>query len=417
MREDLRVSVCSERRLGWRRATAMGLALVGLCLAAPSALHAQEDTLRLLYWQAPTVVNPHLSIGTKDLSASRIVYEPLASFDKDGHLVPLLAAEIPSLKNGGVAADGRSVTWKLKEGVKWADGAPFTADDVLFTFEYASNPAVGSTTSATYGIVRDVEVIDDHRVKVHFKEPTPAWALPFVGVNGMIIPRHLFEDYNGANAQEAPANLLAVGTGAYRVADFREEDILLIGDDAVSTIKITYEPNPHFREAGKPHFAKVELRGGGDALTAAEAVFKDGSIDFGYNLQVEINRLEELEALGKGRLVAPPTAWVERVMINFTDPHRETAEGERASIAFPHPAFSDKRVRQALSLAIDRAAITKLYGRTGKLATNLLISPPDYNSPNTTWDYDLERAAALLDEAGWIDRETATGCARRTACA
>jgi peptide/nickel transport system substrate-binding protein len=98
----------------------------------------QGETLRLLYWQAPTIVNPHLSIGTKDLSASRIVYEPLASFDKDGRLIPLLAAEIPSLENGAVAADGRSVTWTLKKDVKWADGEPFTADDLLFTFQYAT---------------------------------------------------------------------------------------------------------------------------------------------------------------------------------------------------------------------------------------------------------------------------------------
>jgi peptide/nickel transport system substrate-binding protein len=90
-------------------------------------------------------------------------------------------------------------------------------------------------------------------------------------------------------------------------------------------------------------------------------------------------------------------------MINFADPNRETVGGERASTAFPHPFLTDKRVRQALSLAIDRARIAKLYGKTGRLATNLLISPSIYASPNTTWDYDLEKAAALLDEAGWQD--------------
>jgi peptide/nickel transport system substrate-binding protein len=68
--------------------------------------------------------HPHLSIGSKDLTASRMIYEPLAPFDKDGTLIPFLAAEIPSQKNGGVAPDGRSVTWTLKKGVTWADGAP-----------------------------------------------------------------------------------------------------------------------------------------------------------------------------------------------------------------------------------------------------------------------------------------------------
>ena len=142
--------------------------------AAIKAAAADRDTLRLLYWQAPTVVNPHLSVGTKDLSASRIVYEPLASFDAQGDLVPFLAAEIPTLDNGGVAGDGRSVTWKLKRKVKWADGKPFTARDVAFTFKYATNPDVGSATSATYDVVKSVDVIDDYTVRVNFRNVNPA---------------------------------------------------------------------------------------------------------------------------------------------------------------------------------------------------------------------------------------------------
>ncbi|NOR90449.1 MAG: peptide ABC transporter substrate-binding protein [Anaerolineales bacterium] len=384
------------------------LILFSSSMLAPSVAAEQRGTcgpLRLLFWQAPTTTNPHLSIGIKDLSASRIVYEPLASFDADGGLIPLLAAEIPSPENGGVAADGRSVTWKLKPNLKWADGAPFTADDVLFTFEYASSANVGATSRATYRIVRNVEVIDDLTVKVHFKDVNPAWALPFVGVNGMIIPRHLFEKYAGANAQDAPENLKGTGTGAYRVVKFTEEDILIIGEDVVSTIKIVYEPNPFFRELDKPCFERVALQGGGDALTAAKAVFRDGVVDYGYNLQVAADILQELEAQGKGTLIAPPTAKTERIMINFSDPNRETGDGERSSVKFPHPFLTDKRVRQAISLGIDRKAISKLYGKVGRVATNMLISPARYNSPNTTWEFNLEKAASILDQAGWIDTD------------
>ena len=385
-------------------------ALMALVLLAPAAEAAtggrgSGDVLRLLFWQAPTVVNPHLSIGSKDLTASRIVYEPLASFDADGRLVAFLAAEIPSLENGGVARDGRSVTWKLKEGIKWADGKLFSADDVLFTFEYASNPEVGTTSSATYEIVERVEVVDDHTVTVHFKDVNPAWALAFVGVNGMIIPRHLFEPYNNANAQDAPANLEAVGTGPYRVRDFEEEDILIIGEDAVSTIKITFEPNPYFREPDKPWFRRVELRGGGSALKAAEAVLRDGVIDFALNLQVLKETLAKLEAHGKGILVAAPSARTERIMINFSDPNRETDDGERSSMKYPHPFLTNKQVRQAISLGIDRDAVTELYGRAGRTATNMLISPASYSSPNTTWEYDPKKAAAILDDAGWMDSD------------
>jgi len=89
--------------------------------------------LRTLFWQAPTSLNPHFAVGAKDVEGAGIFYEPLASWDPDGNLVPMLAAEIPNIENGGVAADGLSVTWKLKTGVKWHDGQPFTADDVVFT--------------------------------------------------------------------------------------------------------------------------------------------------------------------------------------------------------------------------------------------------------------------------------------------
>ena len=89
--------------------------------------------LKVLWWQAPTLLNPHFAVGTKDQDACRIFYEPLAGWDADGNLVPMLAAEIPSIENGGLAKDGKSVTWKLKQGVNWHDGKDFTADDVVFT--------------------------------------------------------------------------------------------------------------------------------------------------------------------------------------------------------------------------------------------------------------------------------------------
>src|SRR5262249_15420853 len=148
------------------------LALVTLAASNAAKVRAggrgAGDTLRLFYWQAPTMLNPHLSIGDKDLNASHISYEPLASFDKDGKLVPILAAEVPSLDNGGVAKDGLSVTWKLKQGIKWSDGEPFTADDVKFTFEFLSDPAANATSAPTYSAVKSVEALDDSTVKVNF---------------------------------------------------------------------------------------------------------------------------------------------------------------------------------------------------------------------------------------------------------
>jgi peptide/nickel transport system substrate-binding protein len=365
------------------------------------------DVLRLLFWQAPTILNPHLSVGTKDLSASRIVYEPLATFNASGEMVPVLAVEVPTLENRGVAADGRSVTWKLKPNVRWADGEPFTADDVVFTWEYIVNPEVAAATSNDYANIASVEALDDLTVKITFDGVTPNWVEPFVGLRGMVLPRHIFEDYAGANAVDAPANLIAVGTGPYKVTEFKNEDILIIGGDAVSTNKIIFDINPYYREPDKPYFRSVELQGGGDATLAAEAVLVDGSVDFAWNVQVPSDQLAAMTAGNPvGQLVNPESSYVEYILINFTDPNVETTGGERSSVEHPHPFLTDLAVRQAIAHSIDREEIAALYGETGPATTQLLISPAALRSPNETpYGYDLERAMSLLEEAGWVDED------------
>ncbi len=162
-------------------------------------------------------------------------------------MVPFLAAEIPSHKNGCLAPDNRSVTWKLKSDVKWSDGHPFTAHDVLFTYEFYTNPHIRFEYKRYYEGIENVRVIDDHTLKIVFEKITPAWSSPFVGYGGMIIPKHIFQAYNNTDAQKAAANLKPVGTGPYRMTEFRKEDMLLIGENIVNIVKIIFEPNPFFR--------------------------------------------------------------------------------------------------------------------------------------------------------------------------
>ncbi|PSR16814.1 peptide ABC transporter substrate-binding protein [filamentous cyanobacterium CCP3] len=351
-----------------------------------------DDTLRLLYWQAPTILNPHFSSGFKDAEASRITLEPLASFDADGNMVLFLAAEEPSLDNGGVAADGTAVTWKLKEGITWSDGTPFTAEDVAFTYEFIVNPEVATVNAGTYELIESVEAVDDTTVRITFKEPNPAWYLVFTGTEGMVLPKHMFVDYNGPNGREAPANLMPVGTGPYRVTSFTPGDVVI------------YEANPNYRDADQLAFSRVELKGGGDATSAARAVLQTGDVDYAYNLQVEAAVLEQLEAAGQGQVVTNFGSLVERIIFNFTDPNQATADGETSSVEFPHLMFSDRLVRQAINLAIDRDTIaTQLYGPTGQPTTNFLVAPDPFASSNTSYDYDPAAAEALLDAAGWID--------------
>ena len=373
----------------------LGMAMTVTACGGPSDTSGGQNnssTLKLLYWQAPTILNPHLSTGFKDAEASRISLEPLASFDNEANLISVLAAEIPTKENGGVAADGKSLTWKLKKDVKWSDGKPFTAQDVVFTYQFLSNPKVGAVSAGTYEIVESVEAIDDHTVKINFKEVNPAWSLVFVGGEGMILPKHLYEPYNGANAREAPANLKPVGTGAYQVTDFRPGDTVI------------YEPNPEFRQVEELGFERIELKGGGDATSAARAVLQTGDADFAYNLQVEAPVLEKLEAAGQGVVVSNYGALMERIVINHSDPNKVAPSGERSSLKFPHPFFRDRNVREAFDLAINRDIVAEqLYGVTGKATPNFLVGPTEYVSPNTNYEYNPEKAKQILDEAGWKD--------------
>src|SRR6266403_5770409 len=236
--EEVRAGALSRRRFV-QTMVGLGLTapLAGQMLASAGVAQAQPKAtykptkrggggaLKVLWWQGSTLLNPHFAVGTKDQDGSRIFYEPLAVWDPEGNLVPVLAAEVPSLQNGAVAKDGKSVTWKLKKNVQWHDGKPFTADDIVFNWEYAADPATAATTIGSYKDIK-VEKVDTHTVRIRFPKPTPFWADAFVGQRGMIIPKHLFEDYKGAKSRDAQANLKPVGTGPYRFVAFQPGDLV-----------------------------------------------------------------------------------------------------------------------------------------------------------------------------------------------
>jgi peptide/nickel transport system substrate-binding protein len=345
--------------------------------------------LRLLWWQAPTLLNGHFATGTKDQDASRVVSEPLISFDPDGNFIPILAAEAPTQQNGGLAKDGKSVTWRLKKGVTWHDGKPFTADDVIFTWEYVADPATASVNVAAYRDIDKIDRIDDHTVRMHFKEPRAFWYDAFFGVQGYVLPKHLLKDFKGAKSREAPYNLKPIGTGPYRVVDFKPGD------------SVRYEINPNYHVPNRPFFDVVELKGGGDAPSAARAVLQTGEFDYAWNLQVEWEVLKRLAQGGKGRLINSPTGNIEHIQLNQADPWTEV-EGEKGHTKSKHPFFQDPKFRQAMALLIDRGTVhEELYGETGQSTANFLNAPSRYRSPNMKWEFNVDKASRLLDEAGY----------------
>ena len=391
-----------SRRGFVRRLAAVGLAapLATQLLAHAGVAMAQTKSaykptkrgggglLKVLWWQGPTLLNPHFAVGTKDQDGSRIFYEPMAAWDRDGNLRPVLAAAIPGREDGTLAADGRSVTWKVKPGATWHDGKPVTADDLVFTWKYASDPATAAVTSGSYKDVT-VEKVDSHTVTVKFAQPTPFWADAFVGWAGCVIPRHLFADYIGAKSREAPTNLKPVGTGPYKFKDFKPGDI------------VRGEINPNYHTPNRPYFDAIEMKGGGDAVSAARAVLQTGEYHFAWNVQVEDEILLRLEKGGKGHVAITPGGSIEHLQINNTDPWTEV-DVERSSLKTRHPIFSDPVVRQALSLLIDKDSVEKhIYGRTGQATANYINNPERFRSKTTKYAFDIDKANALLDKAGW----------------
>jgi peptide/nickel transport system substrate-binding protein len=344
--------------------------------------------LKVLWWQGPTLLNPHFAVGTKDQDGSRLFYEPLAGWDAEGNLRPILAETIPGREDGTLAADGKSVTWKLKKNVKWHDGEPFTADDCVFTWQYSRDPATATLTSASYRDIT-VEKVDEHTIKVSFKQPTPYWADAFVAAAGCVIPKHLFADYTGAKSREAPANLKPVGTGPYMFKDFKPGDL------------VQGVINPNYHMENRPYFDAIEMKGGGDAVSAARAVLQTGEYDFAWNLQVEDEILQRLEKGGKGRVIFSKGGGIEHIQLNQTDPWTEV-DGERSSLKTKHPVLSDPAVREALSHLVDKDSVEKhIYGRTGVATPNFVSNPDRFASKKTKYEFNVDKANAILDKAGW----------------
>ncbi len=376
-------------------------ALLGAAAAfamAPAA-YAERGTdgeLKLTFPQAVSMMNPYLSGGTKDILASSMVLEPLASVDPQGVMVPKLAVEIPTLENGGISADLTSITWKLQPGLLWSDGTPVTAEDAVFTAAYCMDPAGGCSQATKYDGIKSVEAVDASTIKVTFTAPKPNPFTAFVGMLSPILQKAQFAACTGAAAPTCTdANNMPVGTGPYKVTGFAVNDT------------VSMEMNANYRDPAKPAFAAAVIKGGGDAEGSARAVMETGEFDYAWNTQIPPDSQTAMTAAGKGQFIVAFGTLVERIEMNMTDPSADLAEGERSTVKHPHPFLSDIKVRTALSKAIDRAIIVEVgYGAGGKPTCNVIPGPDAWASDNPAClAQDMPGAMALLDEAGWKDSD------------
>ncbi|MBA2248371.1 MAG: peptide ABC transporter substrate-binding protein, partial [Chloroflexia bacterium] len=360
--------------------------------------------LRIIQHQAPTTANAHKSVGTKDFLAGSMVQEPLMAYLPDGAIIPTLITEVPAVENGMLAEDLSTVTFMLQEGLLWSDGEPVTSRDIQFTWEWVTNPDNAAVDIATWQIISSIDTPDDLTAVVTFANPTAAWFEPFTGgVNGPLLAAHAHGD-DPANPGEDQITR-PLGTGPFVITNFSPNDI------------VQYEMNANYREPNKPFFSSVYIKGGGDAASAARAVLQTGDFAYAWNLQVEPAILESMVSEGgPGVLVSEVGTSVERIHINFSDPNMEvtteissgTPEAaseqvtQRSEKNTPHPFLTDPAVRGAMNLAVPRQLITdEFYGLAARTSPNILTGLESFESPNTSWEFNLEAANAMLDEAGW----------------
>ncbi len=365
---------------------------------APAAFaeRGADGEVKIIYWQAPSILNPFLSGGTKDVESGSMIVEPLARYNEKGDLVPWLVDEVPTVANGGVSEDLTSITWKITPGLMWSDGTPFTSADVAFTHEYCTHPEGGCAQQTKFNGVSSVETPDDLTVIVNFEGPTPNPYGPFVGGESPILQKAQFANCLGAAASTCTEqNFNPIGTGPFVVDEFKPNDV------------ITMSANPNYRDPAKPAFASVTFKGGGDARAAGQAVMETGEFDYAWNLQLAPDVIAQMEAGGKGVPVAGFGPLLERIMVNQTNPSPDLPEGERSTALHPHPFLKEPAVYKAMSMAIDRPLLVEIgYGQAGKVGCSWVPAPEAFASTFEGCDVqDIDGAKALLDGAGIVDTD------------
>jgi peptide/nickel transport system substrate-binding protein len=336
-------------------------------------------TVRMGYPTEPAILNPYFA--STDLGArtfSGLVLDGLARGAPDGSYLPILAAEIPTPTNGDVSPDGTVVTWKLKPGVTWSDGEPFTSHDVVFTYKMIMDPANPVLNRSDYAVMASVAAPDDHTLVVTYKQLYAPYRLAFP----YVFPAHVF---NGqTNIAQDPFNRAeTVGTGPFVDKSWAAGDTL------------TLDRNPNYRGHGKPYLDEVivKVMPSKDAeIQALEA----GDIDAAYFL--DPTYLAQLATLPDVS-VDPAPGGVQELVLNTSCP----SGPQQGDPSCPHPVLGDVHVRQAIELAIDKQALVHgLLADRVKPAGSPLLTAGLYAVDLAPSEFNPDKAQQLLDQAGWI---------------
>lgn len=346
----------------------------------------QESTITIVISEAPPNFNAAIADTGFDALVMELVLLALTDIDPNGEVFPELAAELPTVENGGVAIDEEAwtmdVTWKMRQDVKWADGEPVTADDVLFTYDAITNPETG-TWIAGIDYIDSIEKIDDYTFVIHYNTVYPGYLTQFGGEQVAIWPEHYCDAEQGFIAWDCA--LQPLSNGPYLL------------DEWVSGDHLTFVRNPNYFESGKPEIEKILVQIVPEApVRKTMLVEGDADLDMWTTEPV----IEALKSEPGVEVSPSPTGrWVMRLFFNLAE--RGTIDSQDT----PHPILSDVRVRKAISQAIDVDTISKeiFLGYSTPIWTEFFRPPHVCEMPKPV--YDPEAAAALLEEAGWSDAD------------
>jgi len=316
-------------------------------------------------------LNPVLNAETRLSFIAEMTMAYLARYDAHNRPVPELLTVIPTQRNGGISADGKTITWHLRRGVRWSDGAPFTADDVVFSTNVVNNPANNVIGRDGWNLIQKMDEPDKYTVVYHLRKPYAAYLPTFfgtAGANPCILPKHILGGL--PNINQAPYNAKPIGIGPFRVVAWRRGDA------------VELEANPYYWR-GRPKLQRVTYKMVPDRNTLI-TLMQTGEVDLwplvpsGY-----INRTKSLAGF---RTDVVPSYYFAHIDFNLRN-----------------PILRDIRVREALRYAIDRQTIVEKTAFGYGILQESMVSPAnpvsDQRIPMTP--YDAAKAKALLDEAGW----------------
>ncbi len=352
-------------------AAAFALALIAPGSGQP-ARHPYTQPHMLRYATAEDIegLNPHLTSQLTVAYMSSLTMAWLLKSGAHNEPVPELATAVPSKANGGISADGRTITYHLRRGVKWSDGAPFDADDVVFSIKTVQNTANNEVGRDGWDLIDRIGEPDKYTVVLHLKKPYSTYAYTFfssMGANPCVLPKHILGSLPTIN--DAPYNALPVGIGPFRYVAWHRGD------------SVEMEANPNYFR-GLPKLTRVIFKIVPDRNTVLTQM---QSHELDLWMPVSANYYDRVKSIPGDEVLRQPSFTYDHLDFNLS-----------------HPVLADPAVRQALRYALDRETIRlKVRHGLGALSDNIFgPNHPDYH-PIPLAPFDLAKAKAILDRAGW----------------